>query len=397
MGELLAWLFVICLVIFAAILALPFAICAFAIWGIVLFSVGLIVGKVLCGEKYLVRYAQMRFDGRELSGKVDTDQLAQLVSRFWWWAVEIGVAAIAMIFVCQYLLSSGRETFGKTPPEVRIFFGSIFCLGVFVSERVRSYVVGLRKDILSEQLLAKIARISGPLVDARDLADDDRRAAELLERLRMPERESWVRDFASFIETEHAAIMRDQTAAKARLDQTRSEAKEVVAGLERAVVAHDSAQTAYEFALRDVTRSGSAALIQGIEQAYAMLHSDNMRGLIESRRFDEYVAMANALATELSDMRQSAQAYRENPQAFEEESEQATGGSEALSRADALALLGMFEEASRDEITRAWRSAMKAYNVDQRQDLPKDAREFLENRLKRINQAKEILLPRSTL
>jgi hypothetical protein len=392
MPQLIVVLVVIAAVAYGIWLIFPFVACATVCWFFVSgFSV-VALAHIICRGKGIIPYASLRFDGRNLSGTVNRDKIAELLNQPIWWLVELCILAVVMAGI--YRPSHMFFSFG-VDSDLRIGLGVTACVCAICVPSVREGVLRMRKAVFQRVLEERVQRIAGPILDAQDLAKSDRMAVELLERIGMHQRESWTTTFGSYVTAEHTAILQDRTTAEVRLGEIRKEALKVISGLERVVAAHDGAKAAYEFALRDIGRSGSAALIQGIEQAYAMLHSDNMRELVYTHRFEEYVTIAGALSNEFSELCKSAQAYRKNPKAFEQESESGINASDTLSREGAMALLGVTEGASRDEISQKWRKAMKDYNVDQRQDLPKDARDFLENRLKRINQAKEILLPRS--
>jgi DnaJ-domain-containing protein 1 len=156
-----------------------------------------------------------------------------------------------------------------------------------------------------------------------------------------------------------------------------------LSNLRVAKASHEKALAAYEIAAKEIHNSGSGSLLRSLDRAHDGLFSTNWEQLLQKRLWLDFNDIMRGAELELQEMKRLASSSQQT----KEEPAPVSG----MSTDHALRVLGLQDGANADQIKKAYRDAVKKYNVDQRQSLEDHIRNLVEEKFKEINAAYRIL------
>jgi hypothetical protein len=140
-------------------------------------------------------------------------------------------------------------------------------------------------------------------------------------------------------------------------------AKEDRDNLKKAVNLYEQALSFYTDASLQVNRTGSMPLIKELEQHERLLNHQDIKALLLQRKWADYNNALNLIIADLQNLKDLAVRYQEEGFEYEEESQDESSEEippkEQMTEADALKILGLAKEATKEEIKRVYREQVK--------------------------------------
>jgi hypothetical protein len=250
----------------------------------------------------------------------------------------------------------------------------IFYLGKWHSASLRSALI--ERIASAENSLAKTSRVNCL----------EQEIAKTSARLGFDFPLTFSSELESYIQTNKTNLLAELSPLEQKISELTSDAESVSAALRKAAWELDEARDAYKNSLRVVTKSGSIALIQGLEQIHAYLNTTALTEFLTARRWEDFREAVTDAIKEIEHLCAVSRDYQK-PNANRE-----TISAAGMSRQVAMKILKLKEGYTPEEVRKAWRDECKKWNIDQRQNYEPHILEKIQDHFKDVNEAKEVLL-----
>lgn len=328
-----------------------------------------------CRASSLARVVSARWSDEEICWSVNHDEVVR-------WSQANWLAVICA--VCGGLVAvggfAGSERFQVLSPFRRglgVILTIIVLVGtsILIGKLLRWFAVH-RVKVAIESRKRQAMRCAGLLQTLRQMEGENKGLAAGMG----VEWTYFSGAIGDYVAAHREDLLRDmghlEHSVRTALDKARADHRE----LEDAAGEHAATMTAFRNASVAVNHTGGITFIKELEIIYEALESENMRGLLTGRKWDDYRAIQHEVIADLHRLKTAAEQY-EGAAFAPEPPEGEMGASRAYKLLDAA------PEMPLDEIKRNYRRKANAYHPDKAATTNDDLRDLAEEHFKEITLA----------
>jgi hypothetical protein len=234
------------------------------------------------------------------------------------------------------------------------------------------------EGLLKERANELISRINTSLERTHELDSLESSIKAINVKLNISFPADFKAEIQQFVDANTQTLLRDVTPLNNRIADLISRAKENLTQLEKASDLYSLAKDFYTKTVREVSKTGSPALLTQLDYIHTFLNSENLKDVLQKKDWSNFQDVVNGILDELVTIKKAATNYLE-------EEEEIVASTETEEERASRILGGVPLNATADQIKRMYKALAAIFHPDSK--TVKD-----DTRMKEINWAYDVLM-----
>ncbi|MBE7446591.1 MAG: J domain-containing protein [Planctomycetia bacterium] len=335
----------------------------------------------------LVRIITVRFDGQKLYWEPEESQIEVYAKTklATFASIILGLTATWLTLTIFYKKGAFNGIAGFSS-NFNLAVGYLVSVTVIISTIIKSKPTETLVDSIWEQASYLIRRINTDLERIQELCSLETSIKSIAYQLRVPFPVDFRTEIQEFVSVHKSELLSDTSELNKLIERNIIQAEEDKLHLGKANNLYRAAMKLYTRVAIEVNWTGSMPLIKEMEYDYEGLVSENLKSLLQERKWDDFHDVVNEIMRDLQRLRDLAIKYQETGY-----KEGTNGYKKEAEEEKAYRIMEISPAASDEEIKKAYRVLALNYHPDNAEQTTLGIRKLAEERFKEINWAYDFL------
>jgi hypothetical protein len=329
----------------------------------------------------------VRFDGQKLYWEPEESQIEVYAKTklATFASIILGLTSVWLTLTIFYKKGAFNGIAGFSP-NFNLAIGCLVSVTVVIITIVKSKPTETLTDSIWEQASYLVSRINTDLERIQELCSLETSIKSIAYQLRVTFPVDFKTEIQEFVNVRKSELLSNTTELNKLIERNIIQAEEDKLHLGKANNLYRAAMKLYTIVAIEVNWTGSMPLIKEMEYDYEGLVSENLKSLLQERKWDDFNDVVNEIMRDLQRLRALAIKYQET--GYKEET---NGYKKEADEEKAYRIMEISPAASDEEIVKAYRVLALNYHPDNAEQTTLGIKKLAEERFKEINWAYDFL------
>lgn len=335
----------------------------------------------------LARIITVRFDGQKLYWEPEESQIEVYAKTklATFASIILGLTSVWLTLTIFYKKGAFNGIAGFSP-NFNLAIGYLVSVTVVIITIVKSKPTETLTDSIWEQASYLVNQINTDLERIQELCSLETSIKSIAYQLKVSFPVDFKAEIQEFVSVHKSELLSGTTELNKLIERNIIRAEEDKLHLGKANNLYRAAMKLYTIVAIEVNWTGSMPLIKEMEYDYEGLVSENLKSLLQERKWDDFHDVVNEIMRDLQRLRDLAIKYQET--GYKEET---NGYKKEADEEKAYRIMEISPAASDEEITKAYRVLALNYHPDNAEQTTRGIKKLAEERFKEINWAYDFL------